>query len=120
MPQKCILLVEDGVQYLVHWKRELEDDGYEVFCAENIPDALALFPTKQWAAIAVDGCIGGDEFNSPPLIKKFKAESQPGCPIIAASRSEELREMMVAAGCTHEARKKDHVPGLIDHILKRQ
>ena len=120
MPNKYILLVEDEVSFLLFWKKELEGYGYEIEYAERIETTLEVFPTKQWDAIVVDGCIGGDYFNSPPLIRKFKTESKPTCAIVAASRSEELSELMMEAGCTHSVSRKNHVPGLVHSILSQQ
>jgi DNA-binding response OmpR family regulator len=115
-----VLLIEDSVSLLIQWKREFKEEGFkDVTCVESIARALEEFPLEQWDAISFDGCIGGDDFNSPPLIKKFKAECKPGCIMIAASSNEDLRQLMLQAGCTHEVRSKHHVPGIIIHLLSK-
>jgi CheY-like chemotaxis protein len=111
-----ILLIEDGEASLFLWKRGLQDKGHEPMCVRSIEKAREVFPQKQWDIIVFDGCIGGDDFNSPPLILDFKARSKDGCILIAASRSRELREQMVKAGCTHQS-PKEHVAYLITEDL---
>lgn len=121
MQTKNILLVEDDEKQMARFMEELtEIYEYEATCARSIREAMELFPTKQWDVISMDGCIGGEEFNSIPLIKKFKAESRPDCVIIAASSSHYLGQMMLEAGCTCIANKKDHVPGIIDSVFRRR
>jgi CheY-like chemotaxis protein len=121
MQTKNILLVEDDEKQMARFMEELiEIYGYEATCATSIREALDLFPTKQWDVISMDGCIGGEEFNSIPLIRRFKAESHPECVIIAASSSSHLGHLMLEAGCTCVANKKDHVPGIIDSVFRRR
>jgi DNA-binding response OmpR family regulator len=121
MSTKNILLIEDDNDQLNRWLEELELYGYkDTTCARTIEEAIILFPQKQWDAIVVDGCIGGDDFNSPPLIKEIKAKSKAECPIIAATKNPDLAQLMIDAGCTHVARAKDHVPGMLHSILRRQ
>lgn len=116
---KTVLLIEDNVEQLERWTSEIQDDGYEVICADSIEKALEVFPQMQWDAVVVDGCIGGDDFNSPPLIREIKTKVKEGCPIIAATKNPDLATLMLEAGCTHAARKKDHVPGFVHSILRR-
>ena len=117
---KYVLLVEDDQKYSDQWRLDLEEHGYSVVWAVDIERALEVFPQRQWNAIVVDGCIGGDDFNSPPLIRQFKTQSRPGLPIIAATKNPDLATLMLEAGCTHAARKKDHVPGMLHSILRQQ
>jgi DNA-binding NtrC family response regulator len=118
---KNILLIEDDESHLARWVDELDIYGYkDPTCAKTVEQALIQLPQKLWDAVAVDGCIGGDNFNSPPLIAQIKTVVSFNCPIIAASRSPELAKLMLQAGCTHAVRMKDHVPGFIHSILRRQ
>ncbi len=116
-----ILLIEDRDDVLEVWKIILARRGnFKVFCAKTLKKAHELFPQQQWDAIVFDGCVGGDEYNSEPLIKDFKPKCKYGCVLVAASNSKDLVELMVAAGCTHLVTSKDQVPNLLYSIFRDQ
>ena len=117
---KKVLLIDDEENRRKQWEEELRGDGYEVTCAQSIEEATRVFPAHQWDAVVVDGCIGGNDFNSPPLIRMIKANVKGGCPIIAATRNPDLANEMIQAGCTHAIRTKDAAPGFVHSILRRQ
>jgi len=50
-------------------------------------------------AIALDGCVPGDEINTLPLLKKLLDKFC--CPIIAISSSKWYNKELIEAGCTH-------------------
>ncbi len=116
--QRKVLLIEDDLTFLERWKSCLVSKGYFVLCAKTIEEALKAFPQHRWDAIVFDGCVGGDDFNSLPLIQKFRRESDPGCAMIAASSNEDLRAIMINGGCNHQAEKKEYVPGVVHAILR--
>ncbi|MFA6158186.1 MAG: hypothetical protein WC763_00960 [Candidatus Paceibacterota bacterium] len=121
MPTWNVLLIEDDLKQVEEFKAEMADyPQYQATYAMSLAEAVKLIPSKQWHAVSVDGCLGGDIFNSLPLIRMLKEKGDPDCVIIAASSSPYLGEEMLAAGCTHMARKKDHVPDLIHSILRRR
>ena len=113
---KKILLIEDNEKYLKEWKESLERAGFFVMCADTIEEAWQVFPTHKWDAIVFDGCLGGDVYNAGPLIMQFQDKVSPECILLAASSCEELRTMMVCAGCTRETEKLK-VPGLLRVLL---
>ena len=115
--RKKILLIEDDLDWLKRWQSPLTRRyAMDIICARSIGEALEVFPTKNWDLIVVDGCIGGDDFNSPPLIQKMR-ETYSG-PMVAASRSRELMMEMKKAGCSHKANEKSFVPAIIEDILE--
>jgi CheY-like chemotaxis protein len=116
---KKVLLIEDDLRHINDWEEELKDDGYDVTYVESIPAARTLLEQDgRWDAIVFDGCIGGDDFNSPPLIKAFRAKMGEGCRMIAASSNPDLSKLMMDAGCTHMVMKKNHVPGMVHSLLR--
>jgi len=119
---KHVLIIDDRPEQIKRWFEEFEmyDGLYLVVSASGAAEAMKVFPQNLWDAVVVDGCLSGDHFDSPPLIKWLKENSKPNCPIIAASSNPDLADLMVGAGCTHAAFKKDHAPGLVHSILRRQ
>ena len=119
---KHVLLIEDKQKQLDQWVEEfgIYDGLYIVVCANSTAQAMEVFPQQQWDAIVIDGCLDGDHFDSPPLIKWLKERVTPRCVLIAASSNPDLGQLMVEAGCTRAAFKKDDAPGLIHSILRRQ
>ncbi len=108
-----VLLVDDDTVILGRWRESLIDLGYRVVTATTIEEARRVFPDLEWDAIAVDGCIGGDEFNCVPLIREFKEKCKPSCVIVAASNNRDLLAYMRDAGCTDVAEGKRFVPAVI-------
>jgi DNA-binding response OmpR family regulator len=118
---KNILLIEDNKDQLDFWVMDLNFYGYEnVVCTQTIDGAYKLLSNTEWDAVIIDGCIGGDEFNCPPLINILKTTVKSTCPIIAATRSPELAALMKQAGCTHVARTKNHATEILHSVLKHQ
>ncbi len=111
-----VLLIEDDLGQLREWVESLDGFEINIETATSISQAETEFPKKKWALVVVDGCIGGDDFNSPPLISKMR-ETYSG-PMIATSKSSDLCEAMVNAGCDYRVEKKCFVPANIVHILK--
>jgi len=120
---KHVLLIEDKPEQLKRWAEEFDclyEGLYSVVCANSEEQAMEVFPQQQWDAVVIDGCLDGDNFDSPPLIRWLKERVKPGVPLIAASSNEELMGLMKDEGCTHSAFKKSHAPGIVHSILRRQ
>jgi CheY-like chemotaxis protein len=71
---------------------------------------------KDFDAIVLDGCLDGDRADGAELISFIREHHPVPKPIIAISKSDTLRKLMVEMGCTHECRK-NAVPGMIIEIL---
>ncbi|MEX0931330.1 MAG: response regulator [Candidatus Paceibacterota bacterium] len=114
---KNVFIIEDVESISQLMQTLLEKRGYAVVLATNVQDALDCFPRKVWDAIIFDGCLGGEEFNSGPLIEEFKDKVPEACLLVAASSSPDLRKTMMKMGCTHET-PKNNAPNLVHSLLR--
>jgi len=116
---KNILLIEDDVECLKDWEirltRFLNKFNLNIVCTTSVGQAKLVFPTEKWDAIVFDGCIGGNDFNSPDLIREMRKTAT--CPMIAASSNPDLIPHMREAGCDYEVEKKVFVPQRVARIL---
>lgn len=114
---KRILIIEDNERILRALVRALtRRDDVMVCQAETLPEAEAVFADyhTQLDAIAIDGCVPGNDYNAHWLIEKFR-ESYSG-PIIAIAGAEIIRKAMLRDGCSHEC-EKIRLPAFLDKLL---
>ncbi|MFA6274425.1 MAG: hypothetical protein WC662_04660 [Candidatus Paceibacterota bacterium] len=112
-----IFIVEDDLKLQMetypHWFKE----DFILLQAYNLEQANKIFsenPNPE--VIIMDGCLGGDDFNTGDLVKKIR-ETYNG-PIIATSST--FSGDLVAAGCNYQSSKKDvgRLSFIIKEILK--
>jgi len=115
-----VLIIEDSAAWQLRYRTDLpstveivEARKFEV--ANTIIDQL-IAGTTTFDAIVFDGCLYGNDFDTPPLIKKVKAFGFAG-PMIAGSSNPRLNIMLMAVGCTHDAGVKERVVGLLYDTL---
>ena len=113
-----VLLIEDDPTVIKNWLADLSQQGIMAENASSLESAVKIFPKEQWDVIVFDGCLGGDEFNTQPLIEDFKKKVSEKCIMIAASSNSILNECMLVEGCTHKANGKDRVPRMIFELLR--
>lgn len=112
MPKPKVLIVEDDKKLQRLFCIWLED-YFEVLSAFTIQEAEELV-TKHpdIAAVAMDGCVPGDELNTAPLTKKIRAGFSG--PIIAISSVADYRLRLITAGCDYWCEKLE-----LETILKK-
>ncbi len=101
------LVVEDDERQQREYLRYLSRIGFEVLQAKTLEMAEELFKGNkdEIKVIVLDGCIGGDKFNTLDISKRFRSEFQ-GL-MIAAAGSEEVRGWLVEdGGCTIACEKR--------------
>jgi len=109
---KHILIIEDSVDVVLGWREALRRFPFNFIVAENLEKAEVLFPVRNWDVIVVDGCLGGDDFNTEALVHTIREQGYTG-PMIAASKSPDIRRLLIRAGCDEES-PKEFIP---THIL---
>jgi CheY-like chemotaxis protein len=58
-PRPVLLVIEDDPHERLLYKTVLEGEGYEVFTAQNGPEALSLFANVRPALVVLDICMPG-------------------------------------------------------------
>lgn len=113
---KKVLIVEDEEDWQGIWGRFLKREGIEVLEGLTLKEGEQLFESNpDLALVIMDGCVGGEELNSTPLVQKMRLTFNG--PIVAASGSSSFRKQLMKIGCSHEA-PKDMVSALVSKILK--
>ena len=118
MDTKHVLVIEDDTEIIVRWQSSLRRLPIRLTPAVNLDEANRLFPIKTWDVIVVDGCLGGDDFNTEELVRTIREQGYTG-PMIAASKNSELRKFLVCAGCDEES-EKEFVPANIARLLTQK
>lgn len=114
MTNKHVLVIEDEAIIILDWQNSLKRLPIQLTPAVSLEEAERLFPIKEnWDAIVVDGCLGGDNFNTEALVRAIRERGYTG-PMIAASKSPDIRKLLISAGCDEES-PKEFVPA---HIVK--
>jgi CheY-like chemotaxis protein len=114
---KKILIVEDSQLLQMVWKKTFAGK-LEVICAFSVSEAEEKFTIhSDIIAIVMDGCVPGTEFNTGPLVIKFRAKFTG--PIIAVSSFPHLRQELVSAGCSHQCDKM-FLPQKLREVLNLQ
>ncbi len=112
-----VLIVEDDLRQQAEYFRYFSRAGFEVLQAETLEKAEELFRKNKndINAIVLDGCIGGDDFNTLDLSRKFRAEFQ-GL-MVAAVTSEEVRGWLVTdGGCNIGCEKHRTIPTVVQEL----
>lgn len=103
-----VLIADDLPEVIETWTKELTDYGITVVTASTLKDLDGAFEEHehQLDAIILDGCIPGHDVNTLRFIRQVRDK---GCrvPIVASSSLPEYRDMMVQAGASHQAPKKE-------------
>lgn len=101
-----VLIADDLYEVLCMWSDELRDYGLGFLPADSLDELHHMFEHYHQgiAAIIIDGCIPGHTPNTLEFIKLARLTGFDK-PIIAASSSPLYRNMMVDAGCSHQAPK---------------
>lgn len=108
-----LLIIEDNVNQSALYADELTDDGYEVVCAANGPDALAVFKAQPPDLVVTDillPCMTGIE-----VIERILA-SQPKIPIIIHSAYSSPKVDAVAKMARAYVLKSGNLDELKHHI----
>jgi hypothetical protein len=110
-----VLIADDLPDVIRSWESELDEYGIGVVKATTIRQLCEVFFAHEFEieAIILDGCIPGHSPNTIPFVRLVR-EIGFTKPIIAASSSEVYREMMLNAGCSHEAPKEQAVELLVE------
>lgn len=100
-----ILIVEDDQDWQQAYRRAL-GDRWTLLSALTLNEGKELFlGNPDIALIVVDACIQKDEPNAMGWVKEIRLRGGFSGPMIAASRSEYFRELLLNAGCDHQAEK---------------
>ena len=105
-PSPLVLLADDLPEVLESWVNTLTEYGVPCMTAstlEGLNRGFALYK-DDISAIILDGCIPGHALNTERFILGARAGGFTN-PIIAASSSWLYRDLMVEAGCSHQAPK---------------
>ncbi|MFA6297322.1 MAG: response regulator [Candidatus Paceibacterota bacterium] len=114
---KQILVIEDDKNIILGYQGLLKKFPFEFIVATTLEEAERLYPIREWDVIVVDGCLGGDDFNTGPLVKEIRASGYTGH-MIAASGNPDLRRFLVEAGCSMDVEKR-FVPANILNLLQK-
>lgn len=112
-----ILLVEDNEMNRDMLRRRLERRDYEVVCAVDGPEGVAMARSEAPDVVLMDVALGEtDGWEATTLIKRDPATA--GIPIIAltAHALETDRQKSVEVGCIDFDTKPVDLPRLIDKI----
>lgn len=118
-PSPLVLLVDDLSEVLNSWVSTLTEYGVPCLTAstlEGLDRGFALYK-DDISAIVLDGCVPGHTVNTLPFILGARSRGFTA-PIIAASSSLPYRQMMMRAGCSHQA-PKDQAAELVADLLSR-
>ena len=118
-PSPLVLLADDLQKVLDDWVNTLTE--YRIPCMtastlEGLDRGFALYK-DDISAIILDGCIPGHSVNTIEFILNARSTGFTK-PIVASSSLESYREMMVRAGCSHQA-PKDEAAMLVAKLLGR-
>ncbi len=115
-----ILIIEDDPEMMEWLHDHLIDMGKGIetliaFTAKEGENQIKGNPDVD--LVILDGCLDGDRPTGASLIPTIRDYYPHPKPILAISKSETLRKMMVERGCTHEC-GKFFVPRNVANILK--
>jgi CheY-like chemotaxis protein len=112
-----VLIADDLPRIIGDWTTRLADYGIDVVAATSLEELDTAYARHQHeiAAVILDGCIPGDSVNTIGFIKAARAGGFTK-PIVAASSLWEYRDMMMYAGCSHQA-PKEQAADLIADLL---
>lgn len=105
-PSPLVLLADDLPEVLESWANTLSEYGIPCMTASTLTGldrGFALYK-DDISVIILDGCIPGHSLNTERFILDARASGYSN-PIIAASSSWLYRDLMVEAGCSHQAPK---------------
>ncbi|MBI2454361.1 MAG: hypothetical protein HYV54_02220 [Parcubacteria group bacterium] len=105
MDKVKVLVVEDNQRWQDTFARKFGQD-FQLLQATTIEQGEELFLANPDIGIVVmDACVPGDDPNTMNLVKKIR-ETFVG-KMIASSSVKDYREILMAAGCSHQCPKND-------------
>lgn len=115
-----ILIIEDVELWQEKYRKKLPAT-VEIVRATTMREAkveMAIMATggNPFDAIVVDGYLDGEQTDTRRLVELLRASGFSG-PLIAASGSSEFNEVLMKAGCTHNAVNKAAVAHTLLRIL---
>jgi DNA-binding NtrC family response regulator len=109
-----IFIAEDNVEHQKAWARELNRQGHLVISAYTVRAGLELLAeNRKFDVFVLDGCLNQDNDADYYHLLEIIKEKYPNAPVIAASRSPDLRKLMLREGCTDQAPKN----GVVNAVL---
>lgn len=118
-PSPLVLLADDLPEVLESWVNTLTEYGIPCMTAstlEGLDRGFALY-RDDISAIILDGCIPGHSVNTIGFILEARSSGFTA-PIVASSSLQSYREMMVRAGCSHQAPKGEAAHLVADLLSK--
>ncbi|MES2214048.1 MAG: hypothetical protein V4465_01480 [Patescibacteria group bacterium] len=116
-----VLIIEDDQEVVKRIRAGLDrlvPGTFEELIDANDPRAAmsALRMDPNVSLIVLDGCLTGEHPDGLGLLPDIRELYPAPRPILAISKSSEMRELMMERGCTHECDKKFAV-GMMLKIL---
>lgn len=113
-----ILVVDDRPDYVEMHVDTLRLRNLSVVVAMTLDELDSQYTERreELAGIILDGCVPGTVLNTIPFIERVAADRENGLfngILMAASLDPNYRHEMMAAGCSHEANKRDAAEELI-------
>lgn len=115
---KTLILIADDLPGVIsRYEDRLHSDTTTTVSATSLEQLELVFDVyfEEIDAIILDGCIPGNDLNTVEFIERARQQGFYR-PIIAASSAAYFRQLMVEAGCSHEA-SKDKAPELALQLL---
>ncbi len=109
-----ILIVEDDMNELYFWKRELRGVA-EILEATTLQEAYHFLDTEQFDVVVMDACLQSNNINTSNLTREVRRSFKG--PMIASSSDPAFRKELVVAGCDYNC-PKEFVGQKIKEILK--
>jgi len=110
------MLVEDENDWRYWMSKKFRRAGIEVIEICILDDVNPIFEkVLQTNLIVMDACVCSRRPNSMPLIKRLREAGYKN-PIIAASESDKCSDLLLEAGASHKAEKRE-VPKLVLQLL---
>ena len=110
-----VLVVEDDEYNRVKLRRSLKNRVI-LLEADSLKKGGQLFRANPDVALVVmDACVDDSLIDSEPLVRKIRKTFKG--PMIASSSLPEYQELLLKAGCDHQASRRE-VPALVRRLLK--
>ncbi len=114
-PRRKVLVVEDELEIQEMFARRLERFPIDLIRATTPKEAREKFEEHlDIELVMLDGCLDGDSGDVTNLIPVFRRRN---IPVVAMSKSDILRMMMIDIGCTHQIEGKKFGPANVLRIL---
>jgi len=115
---KIVLLVDDNIDWIQIWKRDLNKHGIEVLSAGTTKKAKEIFKENpnMISLVALDGDLDGGG-NTRELAKELRSEF-PWLAIVAISGNTDSQKELIEAGCNFCSPQKWEVSEYLIKLLK--